>query len=152
MTKFLYGSKRIRKRLTYFGMRLNRAPCLEGQGHTGCENICYVDIRICVCIVHASTDRARKDSGTGHRCDSCWCRARKDKGNQFTKAMVVMVFVVVFVLCKHACTVPGRRSAHAIGARVHTAEVRPVRRGSWVAGECETRVLRKEGKQKREMA
>ena len=151
MTKVLYGFTRVQKRLTYFGMRLNRAPGQEGQGHTGCENNCCDGLRVCVCIVHAGTYRARKDIGPGHRCDSCWCRARKDKGNQFTKIMVVMVFVVVFVLCKHACTMPGRTIGTCQGACFHTTKGRRVRRGSWVAGECETRVQRKEAKQKREM-
>ena len=150
MTKFLYGFKKIRKGLTYFGMRLNRAPGQEGQGHTGCENNYCDGLRVCVCIVHAGTYRARKDIGPSHRCDSCWCRARKDKANQFTKIMVVMVFVVVFVLCKHACTMPGRTIGTCQGACFHTTKGRRVRRGSWVAGECETRVEWQEAKQKRD--
>ena len=93
--------------------------------------------------------RARKDIGTGQRYDSCLYRARKDRGKQATQRLVVIVCVFVFVLCMHACTVPGRTSAHAIGAHFQTAEVRRVCRRRGLAGECETRVQREDGKQKR---
>ena len=49
-------------------------------------------------------------------CDSTVYRARKDKGIQVAKIIVVMVFAFVFVLCMQARTVPGRTSAQAIDA------------------------------------
>ena len=43
-------------------------------------------------------------------------RARKDRGTQVAKHMVMMVFAFVFVLCMQSRTVPGRTSAQAIDA------------------------------------